>query len=136
MFRTVSWLHVRRIRASKGRKGGRIAGMPVLLVTAPGRKSGTPHTTPLVYLKNGDSWVVTGSAGGSATEPQWFRNLRATDRATVEVGEVRTNVSVRIADADQREELWQQLVAVAPYFAGYQKKCDRVIPMAVLTPQR
>ena len=108
--------------------------MPVLLLTSAGRRSGTPRTTPLVYLENGDSWVVTGSAGGTPTEPQWFQNLRATDRATVEVGEARTGVSVHIADAEEREDLWQRLVAVAPYFAGYQKKCDRVIPMAVLTP--
>jgi deazaflavin-dependent oxidoreductase (nitroreductase family) len=107
--------------------------MPVLLLTVPGRKSGRPHTNPVVYLKSGESWVVTGSAGGMASEPQWFRNLRASDRAAIEVGASRLEVSVTIADAGQREDLWRQLVAVAPFFAGYQKKCERIIPMAILT---
>jgi deazaflavin-dependent oxidoreductase (nitroreductase family) len=134
-FKTATKVNVALYRATKGKFGGGIKGMPVLLLTVPGRKTGKPHTNPVVFLKSGDSWVVTGSAGGMPAEPQWFRNLRAADRAVVEVGADRTTVSVAIANAEQHEQLWAELVAKAPYFADYQKKCERVIPMALLTPQ-
>jgi deazaflavin-dependent oxidoreductase (nitroreductase family) len=135
VFKITNGIVVKRYRASQGRKNGSVKGMPVLLLTVPGRKTGQLRTTPVVYLKSGDRWVVTGSAGGSQTEPQWFSNLRATDRATVEVGADRSEVRVSIADDAERAELWRELVSVAPFFDGYQKKCDRVIPMAILTPK-
>ena len=133
-FRTANSVHVGIYRVSRGRLGGRVKGLPVLLVTVAGRKTGTPHTVPCVYLEDGGSWIVSGSAGGMAQEPQWFRNLRATDRAIVEVGGVRTDVTVTVADGETRDELWSRLVSVAPFFDGYQRKVERVIPVAVLAP--
>lgn len=129
-------LHVRVYRATGGRLMGRTSGMPVLLLTVAGRTTGTPHTTPLVYLDSGGRYVVTGSAGGAPAEPQWFRNLRRADRAVVEVGRQRTPVTVEIAPPQERQILWEQLVARAPGFGRYQTKVDRVIPMAILTPVR
>jgi F420H(2)-dependent quinone reductase len=129
-------LHLRVYRASGGRLMGRTSGMPVLLLTVAGRTTGTPHTTPLVYLDSGGRYVVTGSAGGSPVEPQWFRNLRKADRAVVEVGRQRTPVTVEIAPPQERQMLWEQLVEQAPGFGRYQAKAERVIPMAILTPVR
>jgi deazaflavin-dependent oxidoreductase (nitroreductase family) len=135
MFRLTTRAHVAVYRASKGRLGGKVNGMPILLLTVAGRKTGSPHTSPVSYLRDGDSWVVAGSAGGVDTEPQWFRNLRAADSATVEIGATRTEVSVSIADPQQRDALWQRLTEAAPFFAGYEKKTSRVIPVARLTPR-
>lgn len=126
--------HNRLYRSSKGRVGGRVKGMPVLLITVAGRKSGTPHTVPCVYLEDAGTWIVSGSAGGMAEEPQWFRNLRATDRATVEIRGVPTVVEVSVPDGERRDAIWDKLVAAAPFFAEYQAKVDRTIPVAVLTP--
>jgi deazaflavin-dependent oxidoreductase (nitroreductase family) len=108
--------------------------MPVLLLTVAGRKTGTPHTVPCVYVDEGGSWLVCGSAGGAPEEPQWFRNLRAADRAEVEVEGVRTPVRVKVLEGEEHDAAWRRLIAVGPFFAGYQKKVDRVIPLAVLTP--
>jgi deazaflavin-dependent oxidoreductase (nitroreductase family) len=106
----------------------------VLLLTVPGRKTGTPVTKPLVYFEDDGSWVVCGSAGGQPNEPQWFQNLRAAATATVEVGERTTQVSVRIAEGDEHERLWQKLIGIGAFFDGYQKKTSRQMPLAVLTP--
>jgi deazaflavin-dependent oxidoreductase (nitroreductase family) len=134
MMRFAMGINIWLYRKSKGRVMGSVRGLPVLLLTAPGRKTGTPHTAPVSYLRDADRYVVTGSAGGQPAEPQWFRNLRATERADVEVGNERITVAVRIATPDEHATLWAQLVAKAPFFATYQTKVQRQIPMAILTP--
>lgn len=121
-------------RASGGRLLGRMAGLSVLLLTVTGRKSGKPHTTAVSYFMDGDRFVVTGSGAGSEAEPQWFRNLRRTDRAAIEVGRRRIEVAVAIANPRERAELWRRLTSVAPGFKKYQAKLKREIPMAILSP--
>ena len=121
-------------RATGGRLMGTVRGMPVLLLTVRGRKTGARHTTPVLYLEDDGNYLVTGSAGGSAKEPQWFQNLRRADEAEIEVGRRRLGVSVTVADRAQHEILWQKLLLHAPFFADYQAKVERQIPMAVLTP--
>lgn len=127
-----NWLY----RVSGGRLMGKVRGVRVLLLTVAGRKSGVEHTTAVSYFKDGEGFVVTGSGGGSASDPQWFRNLRHADRAVIEVGPKRIDVTVSIPGADERRILWEKLIAVAPSFAKYQTKVTREIPMAVLTPQK
>ncbi len=121
-------------RASGGRVMGRVRGMPVLLLTVAGRKTGAPHTTAVAYLEDDGRYVVAGSAGGAPSEPQWFRNLRHADHATIEVGRRRMDVTVAVAEAEERRVLWARLVSRAPFFATYQDKVERQIPIAVLTP--
>lgn len=123
-------------RASGGRVMGRVKGMPVLLLTVAGRKTGVLHTAAVAYLEDAGRYVVTGSAGGAPSEPQWFRNLRHADLATVEVGGERLAVTVAVAGEEERRVLWERLVSRAPFFATYQDKVEREIPMAVLTPVR
>jgi F420H(2)-dependent quinone reductase len=121
-------------RATGGRLMGTVRGMPVLLLTVRGRKTGAKHTTPVLYLEDDGTYLVTGSGAGSAKEPQWFQNLRRADEAEIEVGRRRLGVSVAMPDGAQREILWQKLLVHAPFFADYQAKVERQIPMAVLTP--
>lgn len=135
LMRTFGGLNVALYRASKGRVMGKARGMPVLLLTVKGRKTGSPHTTPVVYLDLDGSYLVAGSAGGSPKEPQWFRNLRATDTATIEIGDRRIAVDVAVADQDRHAELWKRLTDRAPFFSGYQDKTERQIPLATLTPR-
>ena len=124
------WLY----RRSHGRVMGKVGGIPVLLLTVAGRKTGIARTSPVSYFLEGDSYVVTGTAGGSPQEPQWFRNLRAAPRAEIEVGSRRLPVVVRVTTGDERAALWKKRVQTAPRFGKYETKTDRPMPMAVLTP--
>ena len=134
LMRAFGGLNIGLYRASGGRLMGKVRGVPVLLLTVAGRKTGAMHTTPVSYFEDDGRFIVTGSAGGSASEPQWFRNLRKADLAQIEVGPRRIPVRVAIADTGERDVLWSKLLAHAPFFADYQAKVERQIPMAILTP--
>ena len=121
-------------RRTGGRHFSRVRGLPVCLLTVPGRKTGTPRTTPIVYLERDGDWLVVGSAGGAKADPQWFRNLRTADRATLEIGDRKHEVSVHITEGEEQNVHWAWLVEQAPFFDGYRKKSGRTIPIAVLTP--
>jgi deazaflavin-dependent oxidoreductase (nitroreductase family) len=136
VMRAMGALNVGLYRASGGRVMGKVRGVQVLLLTVAGRRTRVEHTTPVSYIEDGDRFIVTGSGGGSRSEPQWFRNLRHADRAVIEVGRRRINVAVAIAGPEQHRILWEQLLARAPFFGKYQEKVERQIPMAVLTPTR
>lgn len=122
-------------RATSGRVIGTVRGMPVLLITIAGRKTGAMHTTPVLYLEDDGEYVVTGSGSGSAKEPQWFKNLRRADDAEIQVGSRRLAVNVDVVEGAQREILWHRLLVRAPFFGDYQRKVRRQIPMAILTPK-
>jgi F420H(2)-dependent quinone reductase len=128
-------LNSRLYRASGGRLMGKARGMPILLITVAGRKTGVKHTNPVMYLEDDGRFVVTGSGAGSAAEPQWFKNLRSSHEAEIEIGRRKLAVSVVVAAGEQRDILWKKLVAGAPFFAGYQRKVERQIPMAILMPE-
>jgi deazaflavin-dependent oxidoreductase (nitroreductase family) len=134
VMRAMGALNIRLYRASGGRLMGKVRGVPVLLLTVVGRKTRVEHTTPVSYIEDGGRFIVTGSGGGSPSDPQWFRNLRRADRAVIEVGPRRIDVTVAIAGPDEHKVLWEQLLARAPFFGKYQAKVEREIPMAVLTP--
>lgn len=127
-------VHIALYRSSKGRIGGRVKGLPIMLITVAGRTSGIKRTTPVVYIEDDGSWLVCGSAGGARDEPQWFRNLRAADTAGIEMLGVHTDVGVEVVEGESRDQRWRQLTAIAPFFDDYQAKVNRVIPIAVLTP--
>ena len=129
-----SWLYKR----SDGRVGGSARGVPVLLLTVPGRRSGTPRTVPVAYFEHDSGYLVAATAGGSKKDPEWIRNLRAVDIAEVQVGDKKYVVDVRIADGAERDTLWRDVVVSrAPSFAGYEEKTagHRQIPIALLKPR-
>lgn len=134
VMRAVGAVNIRVYRASGGRIMGRVRGVPVLLLTVAGRKTGVAHTTAVSYFEDGGRYVVTGSAGGAVSEPQWFRNLRHADQAVIEVGRQRMDVKIAVAGPEEHRILWEKLLARAPFFAKYQSKVEREIPMAILTP--
>jgi len=134
LFRGANRLAVALYRRSGGRIGGSAKGIPVLLITAPGRRTGSPHTVPVAYIEYADGYIVTGSAGGTKAEPQWFRNVRATRRVQIEIGHEQYDVEVVVPAAAERDLLWQDVVLErAPFFAKYQEKAGRTIPVAVLS---
>ncbi len=136
LFRVVGRTTTGVYRASNGRLMNKATGgSPVLLLTVAGRRSSTAHTVPVAYFPLGDGWVVVGSAGGDAAEPQWFRNLRATDQAVAELGDQRHDVSVRILDGVERDAAFTGVVAAASSFAAYETKAGRPMPLALLSPR-
>lgn len=109
--------------------------VPVLLLDHVGRKSGTTFTTPLLYLERGDALVVVGSQGGLPKNPQWVANLEAHPDATVHLRGGRRAVRARVAEPEERERLWPELVELYADFETYQATTDRIIPVVVLEPR-
>jgi deazaflavin-dependent oxidoreductase (nitroreductase family) len=131
----VSRIHVALYRASRGRVLASIGkGMPVLLLTTTGRKSGRRRTTPLLYLDDRGRYVVVASVGGAPKHPAWYLNLRADPSAAVEIkGRVHA-VTAETAEPDERTRLWRAATAMYPGYDRYQARTTREIPVVILTP--
>jgi deazaflavin-dependent oxidoreductase (nitroreductase family) len=114
---------------------GPLAGHPLLVLTGTGAKTGEPRHSILTYHRDGDDYVVAGTAGGSPTTPGWVHNLRAHREVEVETGNrtFRARATV-VVEAPERDRLWDDHVAALPWFAEYPEKSGRVIPMVRLTP--
>jgi deazaflavin-dependent oxidoreductase (nitroreductase family) len=124
-------------RAGNGKVGGPFEGMPLLLLTTAGRRTGTPHTTPVAHLADGDRYLVFGSAAGSDSHPDWYLNLLATPQVTVELGTDEGTVRsfaarAEVLEGEERDRLYAKQAAINPAFADYQRKTTRVIPVVAL----
>lgn len=135
VFRFILALHVFFYRLTGGKFGGTVQGLPVLLLTTTGRKTGKKRTIPLGYFKADGGYVITASYAGADIHPAWYYNLRKDPRATLEINGQRSEVRAEIAGVEKREQLWAQLVALAPGYANYEKKTSREIPLVILRPQ-
>jgi F420H(2)-dependent quinone reductase len=122
-------------RLSRGRLLAEVAGMPVLLLTTTGRKTGKPRTTPLTFFRDGDDYVVIGSNGGNERAPQWWLNLEANPRASIRVGGDELSVTARLAPPEQRERLWAEITATYAGYARYEQMTTRRIPVVLLAPR-
>lgn len=126
--------HVWLYRRTRGRRGGMIAGTPVLLLTTTGRRTGVPRTRPLGHLRDGERFVVCGSNGGAAADPAWSLNLRSNPVATVEVAGESMTVTATEATGEEYEDLWRAFTTAYPRYAGYREKTTRRVPLFVLEP--
>jgi deazaflavin-dependent oxidoreductase (nitroreductase family) len=134
LIRALGRVHRAVIRVGGGRVLGRVAGMPVLLLTTRGRHTGKRRTVPLTYLRDGTDLVVVGSFGGSDRPPAWWLNLEHDPRATVEHDGVTVVVTARTTDAEERARLWPLVIGANPGYARYQARTRRRIPIVLLTP--
>lgn len=119
-------------RANEGRVGGMFQGMPMVLLTTTGARTGLPRTSPLAYLRDGDRLLVFGSKGGADVHPQWYGNLLADPKVTVEVGDERFTATATPLAGEERDRLWQAQVTANPAFGAYEQKTTRVIPVIAL----
>ena len=129
----ISRIHVVLYRLTRGRVGGRVDGMPCILLRTTGRRSAKPHTVCLSYLPDGDSMVVVGSFGGADHHPAWYHNLVANPEVTVQDRERILPAVAETLTGDEREELWEARIAGAPRYARYQERTDRAIPLVRLS---
>jgi len=126
--------HVRRYRETDGEVGYIWNGVPTLLLTTTGRRTGTLRTTPLIYGRDGDDYLVVASMGGAPQHPNWYRNLQADSSARVQVLAEHLDVTARTAGEDEKPRLWKIMSDLWPNYDVYQSRTDRVIPLVVLTP--
>jgi deazaflavin-dependent oxidoreductase (nitroreductase family) len=124
--------HVERYRETDGAEGHEWQGTTTLLLTTTGRKSGQRHTTPLIYQKHGDDYLIVASKGGADEAPQWYSNIQADSNVEVQVLGDRFNARARTASPEEKPEMWRVMAATWPQYDEYQKKTDREIPVVVL----
>jgi deazaflavin-dependent oxidoreductase (nitroreductase family) len=126
---------IEEFRANGGTAGGMFEGKPLLLVHNVGAKSGKEFVTPLVYLADGENWVIFASKGGAPNNPGWYHNLKAQPAVSIEVGTDTVEVSAEEATGPERDRLYGIQEKQQPQFAEYAQKTDRKIPVIVLKPR-
>ncbi len=127
--------HVERYRETDGEVGYIWNGVPILLVTTTGRKSGEDRPTPLIFGRDGDDFLVIASMAGAPTHPNWYRNLVAHPAAKIQVRAQHLEVDARTANEDERQRLWEIMTDSWPNYDTYQSRTERRIPVVVLTPR-
>jgi len=110
-----------------------LAGLPNLVLTVPGRKSGIPRSTPLLCAPDGADILIAGSNFGGAKEPIWVKNVEATPEVTVLIHRRETPMVARRLEGDERAAAWSRLVVTWPNFLMYEKRTDRRIKLFRLT---
>jgi deazaflavin-dependent oxidoreductase (nitroreductase family) len=121
-------------RANGGRVGGRFEGAPLLLLHSRGAKTGEPRIHPMMYLRDGDRYLVFASKAGADTNPAWYHNLVANPDATIEVGDDEVAVQASELKGAERDEFYAEQSHRYSTFADYEAKTSRVIPVMALTP--
>jgi deazaflavin-dependent oxidoreductase (nitroreductase family) len=125
--------HVRRYEETDGEVGHDWQkGVPTLVLTTQGRKSGTDRKFALIYQEHDGDYVIVASKGGAPVHPGWYLNLQANPEVQVQVKADRFTAKARTAEGDERTELWSTMTAIWPDYDEYQKKTDREIPVVVL----
>ncbi|MGD0982691.1 MAG: nitroreductase family deazaflavin-dependent oxidoreductase [Acidimicrobiales bacterium] len=119
-------------RSTGGEVDGQFAGAPLLLLTTTGAKTGRKHTAPVMYLADRDRLAIFASKAGAPTNPDWYHNLLAHPRASVEVGPETFEVEAEVAGRGERDRLYAIQSERYPRFAEYQAKTTRVIPVVIL----
>lgn len=123
---------VDEFRATAGAPGGRVAHLPLLLLTTTGARSGNRRTVPLTYVAHGDSFVVAaGAAGGN---PAWLHNVLAHPAVTMELGAQRLDAVAQVVLGAERQRLFDRFAGEQPQLLTYQAQADRDIAMVLLTP--
>ena len=125
---------VELIEKSGGTEGTTLRGMPVIVVTNRGAKSGKVRKTPLMRVEHDGSYAAVASRGGAPTHPVWYWNLLADPHVELQDGPSRWDMVAREVTGDEKAIWWERAVAAFPDYAEYQKKTDREIPVFVLEP--
>lgn len=123
-----------RFEASGGTEANTLKGVPIIVMTSLGAKSGKLRKTPLMRVEHEGSYAVVASKGGAPEHPTWYHNLLAHPLVELQDGPVKRDYTVRELDGEERATWWRRAVEVWAPYADYQTKTDRVIPVLLLTP--
>src|SRR3954452_9144210 len=134
VLRRLGKLNVPIYRATRGKLMNKVGTAPVMLLTTTGRKSGQERTAPVLFLKDGERLVVVGSNAGNARTPAWALNLRANPDALAQVGGRRWRVRARVAEGEERTDLWRRVNELYAGFDDYDERTSRDIAVFVLEP--
>jgi len=131
--RLLTSTHRRLFTISQGRIGGGLAGMPVLILTTTGRKSGQPRETMLTSpLQEDGRIVLVASYGGDDRHPQWYLNLVEDPDVTVRINGSTKLMRARVASPTEKAELWDRVTSAYKGYAAYQQRTERDIPLVIL----
>ena len=111
---------------------GPLAGVPALILTTTGARTGQARTTVVDYTRDGDAYVIAATKGGAPTNPHWYHNLVANPRVTIEVNNERFEATARVTEGAERDRLYERHGDAIPVFKTYPAKTSRVIPVIVL----
>lgn len=120
--------------SSGGTKGTTLRGMPVVVLTSKGAKTGKLRKTALMRVEHDGQYAVVASRGGAPTHPFWYHNLVANPLVELQDGPHKADYIAHLAEGEERELWWERAVAAYPDYADYQLKTERVIPVFVLVP--
>jgi F420H(2)-dependent quinone reductase len=134
-LRAMGKLNVPLYRLTRGRLGGKLGRAPILLLTSTGRRSGQQRTAPVLYLADGERFTIIGSNAGNTKAPAWSFNLKANPDALVEIGGAKRPVRARVAEGEERAELWRKMNEQYAGFDDYEKETSRDIALFVLDPR-
>tara|TARA_B100001765_G_scaffold33358_1_gene18416 strand:- start:3892 stop:4332 length:441 start_codon:yes stop_codon:yes gene_type:complete len=124
--------HVSRYLKSGGEDGHIWGGAPTLLLTTIGRESGNPNTTPLIYGRDGNHYILVASRSGAPRNPGWYRNLSKTPDVEIQIKTWHIPARARTATPEEKPALWNIMANIWPPFLEYQSRTDRDIPVVVL----
>jgi deazaflavin-dependent oxidoreductase (nitroreductase family) len=128
---------IEEFRKNHGKVGGDFEGAPLLLVHHKGARSGKSRVNPVMYLKDGDRYLVFASKGGAPTNPDWYHNLMAhPDDVQIEVGDKKIDVNAKEIKGAERDRLYAKQSSLYSSFAQYQRNTKRIIPVIALTPRK
>jgi F420H(2)-dependent quinone reductase len=125
---------VELFESSGGQRGATMAGLPIIVLTSVGAKSGKLRKTPLMRVEHDGRYAVVASMGGAPKHPVWYFNIRKTSRVELQDGAVKREYIAHEATGDEKTEWWAKAVEAYPPYADYQTKTSRQIPLFVLTP--
>ena len=124
--------HVERYVETEGADGHHWRGVPTLLLTTIGRRTGKARRTPLIYGRDGDRYLIVASKGGSDEAPEWYRNLVTDPRVRIQVGADRIDGTAHTASPDEKRRLWTVMTGIWPAYDDYQARTARDIPLVVI----
>jgi deazaflavin-dependent oxidoreductase (nitroreductase family) len=126
--------HIQDYVTSDGKKGHLWRGLPTLLLTTRGRKSGKLRRTALIYGRDGANYLLVASNGGASKHPNWYLNLAANPQVTIQVEADRFAARARTATPEEKQRLWPVMSKIFPMYDSYQAKAGREIPLVIVEP--
>ncbi|WP_380170360.1 nitroreductase family deazaflavin-dependent oxidoreductase [Kineococcus sp. DHX-1] len=125
---------VEQYESSGGTEGTELRGMPVVVLTTQGAKSGKLRKQPLMRVEHDGRYAAVASLGGAPKNPVWYHNVKANPLVELQDGPVKRDYTAREVTGDEKAQWWERAVAAYPDYADYQRKTDREIPVFVLEP--